>query len=197
MPVPTTGTVQGYFDATLPNRRVEKDGLKEWLRTVGEQNFLDDLEADPGVEELWTNARYRNAHLLANLTMEQMRDAGYREGESLTILAYMVSQHQAGQPVPVAGAPAEINVVLTPDPDADRRSREQSEALSKALSSAIVDKEAIVKFIDGANRRPTVRETLEYISLFRSKAARLDAQLGAAVELLYANPHCDLTAALL
>ena len=69
MAMPTAGTAQGYFDATLPNRRVEKDELKEWLKIVGEQNFLDDLEADHGVDELWTNARYRNAHLVANLTM--------------------------------------------------------------------------------------------------------------------------------
>ena len=197
MAMPTAGTAQGYFDATLPNRRVEKDELKEWLKIVGEQNFLDDLEADHGVDELWTNARYRNAHLVANLTMAQLRDAGYAEGEALTILTYLVPVPPVAQPAPVAAAPAEINVMMQPDPDADRRSREQSDALSKALSSAIVDKEATVKFIGGANRRPTVRETREYVSLFQSKAQRLDAPLGAAVELLYANPHCDLTAALL
>ena len=75
MAMPTAGTAQGYFDATLPNRRVEKDELQEWLRIVGEQNFLDDLGADHGVEELWTNGRFRNAHLVANLTMAQLRDA--------------------------------------------------------------------------------------------------------------------------
>ena len=40
MAMPTAGTAQGYFDATRPNRRVEKDELREWLRIVGEQNFL-------------------------------------------------------------------------------------------------------------------------------------------------------------
>ena len=197
MAMPTAGTAQGHFDATLPNRRVEKDELKEWLEIVGEQNFLDDLEADHGVDELWTNSRFRNAHLVANLTMVQLRDAGYAEGEALTILTYLVPWPPVAGPAPVAAAPAEINGVMQPDPDADRRSKEQSDALSKALSSAIVDKEATVKFIEGANRRPTVRETREHVSMFQSKAQRLDAPLGAAVELLYANPHCDLTAALL
>ena len=46
MAMPIAGTAQGHFDATLPNRRVEKDELKEWLKIVGEQNFLDDLGAD-------------------------------------------------------------------------------------------------------------------------------------------------------
>ena len=55
MAMPTASTAQRYFDATLPNRRVEKDELKEWLKIVGEQNFLDDLEADHGIDELWSN----------------------------------------------------------------------------------------------------------------------------------------------
>ena len=50
--------------------------LQEWLRIVGEQNFLDNLDGDEGVDELWANGRFRNAHLLANLTMEQLRDVG-------------------------------------------------------------------------------------------------------------------------
>ena len=197
MAMPTASTAQGYLGGTLLNRRVEKDELKGWLKIVGEQNFLDNLEAGHGVGGLRTNARYRDAHLVANLTMVQLRGAGYAEGEAPTVPTYLVPVSPVTQPTPVAAAPAEINVMVQPDPDAGRRSKGQSGALPKPLPSATVDKETTVKFIEGANHRPTVRETRGYASMSQNKAQRLDAPLGATIELLYPNPHYDLTAALL
>ena len=137
--------LRAKFCTDDPNRRVEREELAEWLEEVGDAEFMDDLHAVAAVEKLWGESRYRNAHLIANVTAERLSLCGWADAEVQTILKYL-------QPEPVpqnAGPPSVITAVIQPDPDADRRSKEQSDALSKALSDAVAGKQSIERFIDG------------------------------------------------
>ena len=185
--------LRAKFCTDDPNRRVEREELAEWLEEVGDAEFMDDLHAVAAVEKLWGESRYRNAHLIANVTAERLSLCGWADAEVRTILKYL-------QPEPVpqnAGPPSVITAVIQPDPDADRRSKEQSDALLKALSDAVAGKQSIERFIDGESRRPTVTEARAYVDKAGGTAGKLHTDLADALSALHSDPHADVTAQLL
>ena len=181
------------FCASNPNRRVEKEELADWLEEVGDVEFMDDLHATAAVEKLWGENRYRNAHLIANVTAERLGLCGWADAEVRTILKYLEPD-----PAPQkAGAPSVITAMIQPDPDADRRSKEQSDALSNALSAAVAGKQSIERFIEGDSRRPTVTEARAYVDKAGGAAGKLHSDLADALSALHSDSHADVTAQLL
>jgi hypothetical protein len=180
------------FRTDAPNRRVERDELVEWLEEVGQVEFMDDLHATAQVEKLWGDNRYRNAHLIAGVTADRLKLCGWTEGEALTILKYL-------QPAPIAAAAAAsvITAVIQADPDADRRSKEQADALSQALTLAVAGKHNIKRYVNGESRRPTVTEARAYVHEVSGAAGKLHSDLADALSALHSDPHADVTAKLL
>ena len=52
-----------WYDASKPNRRVEKSELREWLTRVGKAEFLENLDATTQLDDIWDAQRHRNSHL--------------------------------------------------------------------------------------------------------------------------------------
>ena len=125
------------FTLDQPARRVEKSELTTWLRKIGEETFMDDLESAEHVDALWDEMRFRNSRLIAAMTAENLAEAGYATGEISCILQYLVTQN------PPASAPKatdqNVSVVLQPDPNADARSQAQLDAFSQAICNTLSD----------------------------------------------------------
>jgi hypothetical protein len=143
---------------------------------------------------LWGDSRYRNAHLIAGVTAARLELCGWSEGEALTILKYL----QPAAVAPIAAANnSVITAVIQADPDVDRRSKEQADALSQALTLAVAGKHTIKRYINGENRRPTVTEARAYVHEVSGTAGKLHSDLADALNALHSDPHVDVTAHLL
>ena len=173
-----------------PNRRVEREELVEWLEEVDQVEFMDDLHAPAQVDKLWGDSRYRNAHLIAEVTAARLELCGWSEDEALAILKYM-------QPAAVAPVAATNNSVITTviqaDPDADRRSKEQADALSQALTLAVAGKHTIKRYINGESRRPIVTKACAYVHEVSGTAGKLHSDLADALSALHSDPHVWLS----
>ena len=54
-----------WYVGSEPVRRVEKAELADWLRRIGEQSMMDDMDDDSHLDALWDDMRYRNSRLVA------------------------------------------------------------------------------------------------------------------------------------
>ena len=122
--------------------------------------------------------RYRNAHLIAGVTAHLIAP----------ILKYL-------QPTPIVAAAAAsmITAVNHADPDADRRSKEQADALSQALTLAVAGKHNIKRYANGESRRPTVTEARAYVHEVSGAVGKLHSDLADALSALHSDPHADVT----
>ena len=114
-------------------RRVERNELQQWLHRVGDETFMDDLDDDEHLVELWDDMRCRNSHLVASLDEDKLARAKYTACEVQVIIEALRGPIiQAG---PVPAAPQSISVVMQPDPNADVRSQAQLDAFTQVMQS--------------------------------------------------------------
>jgi len=151
-------------------RRVERDELQQWLHRVGDETFMDDLDHDEHLLELWDTMRCRNSHLVASLDGDKLALAKYTACEVQVIIEALRGPIIQAVPVPAAAAAQSISVVMQPDPNADARSQAQLDAFTQVMQSrddaqssmmrdSQADRTKIDPFLDGENRRATVKET--------------------------------------
>ena len=186
-------SLDNWYSYDQPNRRVEKHELKEWFKRVGQAEIIDDLDEDARIEELWETRRLRNVKMISGMTVTDLCAAGYVEAEAKAIEPYL---RKAPHPAP---APPEqnITVMMQPDPDADRRSTEQSDQLSKSIAETVAGKDKLKRFIDGEAKRPTVKEALALLEDVREYAAKLADGLSSSLEMIAIDPYVDVTGHLL
>ena len=102
--------------------------------------------------------------------------------------------------MPAAAAEQSINVVMQPDPNADARSQAQLDAFSQVMQardeahSALMrdssgERTKIDPFLDGENRRATVKETRAMLLQLSSKADRYNNALDQVYTALYSDPY--------
>ena len=133
-------SLDNWYSYDQPNRRVEKHELKEWFKRVGQAELIDDLDEDARIDELWETRRLRNVKMISGMTVTDLCAVGCVEAEAKVIEPYL---RKAPHPAP---APPEqnITVMMQPDPDADRRSTEQSDQLSKSIAEAVAGKDKLI-----------------------------------------------------
>ena len=187
-------SLEDWYSYDQPNRRVDKHELKEWFKRVGEAELIDDLDDDTRIDHMWGTNRLRNVKMIAAMTAADLCAAGYVEAEAKAIEPYLRKA-----PRPAAAAPPEqnITVVMQPDPDADRRSTQHSEQLSKSIAEAVAGKDKMDRFIDGEARRPTVKEALALLEDAREYATKLADGLCSSLEMIAIDPYANVTGNLL
>ena len=200
MEMKTDAELAAHFTASAPVRRVERSELASWLQEIGRRTFMDDLEHEDHLQQLWDEMRFRNSKLLAGLTHAQLDEAGYAAGEVATILQYV----QNGPP---PEGPQVVSVTMQPDPNADARSQAQLDAFERSMTDmlsdsrdrmreqakeASADKSVLLPFLDGETRRPTVAETRKLVLDIRAKAAKYDPKAADVYQELYHDPEVDL-----
>ena len=168
-----------------PVRRVEKTELADWLRRIGEESMMDDMDDESHVDALWEDMRCRNSRLIASLTKERLEEANYVAGEIDVILEYVIVEVQEPPP----GPHTNVTITMQPDPNADARSQAQLDAFSDTIKTTVrqaaTDRADSDPFLSGENRRATVKETRALLLKLRHKAAKFDSRLGEVFMQLY------------
>ena len=151
-------------------RRVERAELQQWLHRVGDETFMDDLDHDEHLLELWDTMRCRNSHLVASLDENKLALAKYTACEVQVIIEALRGPIIQAGPAPGVMPAQSISVVMQPDPNADARSQAQLDAFSQVMQSrddaqasmmrdSQAERSRIEPFLDGENRRATVKES--------------------------------------
>ena len=65
---------------------MERDELQRLLHRVGYETFMDDLDDDEHLQELWDGMRCRNSHLVASLDEDKLARAKYTACEVQVIM---------------------------------------------------------------------------------------------------------------
>ena len=181
-------SLKEWYVRSEPVRRVEKAELADWLKRIGEQSMMDDMDDDSHLDALWDDMRCRNSRLVAALTKERLEEAKYVAGEIDVILEFLTAEAQEPPP----GPQTNMTVTLQPDPAADARSQAQLDAFSDAVKATVrhaaTERADPDPFLSGENRRATVKETRALLLTMRNKASKLDPRLGEAFMQLYYDP---------
>ena len=81
-------------------RRVERVELQQWLHRVGNETFMDDLNHDDHLLELWDTMRCRNSHLMASLDEDKLTLAKYTACEVKVVFKALRGPIIQAVPVP-------------------------------------------------------------------------------------------------
>jgi hypothetical protein len=167
---------------------------------VGDETFMDDLDHDEHLLELWDTMRCMGPHLVAPLDGGKLALAKYTACEVQVVVDALRGPIIQAVPVPAAAAAQSISVMMQPDPGADARSQAQldaflqviqarNEAQSTLMRDSSAERTKIDPFLDGENRRATVKETRALLLQLSSKADKYSSALGQVCTALYGDPY--------